>query len=97
MDHFLSGLDHGNNPWYGSRSTVASHEFAIGNSKYRWCCLRMQGRGLVVDHAVELEAFPQVMEQIPPCNVILKKWLFDFFSSLILVETPAQLCVEMYL
>lgn len=34
MDHFLSGLEHGSNPWYGSRPTVASHEFAIGNSKY---------------------------------------------------------------
>ncbi|KAG0716477.1 Gastrula zinc finger protein XlCGF26.1 [Chionoecetes opilio] len=36
MDHFLSGLDHGSNPWYGGpRPAVASHEFAIGNSSFQ--------------------------------------------------------------
>ncbi|XP_042231296.1 gastrula zinc finger protein XlCGF57.1-like isoform X1 [Homarus americanus] len=34
MDHFLSGLDHGPNPWYAPRPAVAAHghEFSIGNT-----------------------------------------------------------------
>ncbi|XP_071542082.1 uncharacterized protein [Panulirus ornatus] len=37
MDHFLSGLDHGPNPWYAPRQAVAGHghEFAIGNSSFQ--------------------------------------------------------------
>ncbi|XP_045593801.1 zinc finger protein 184 isoform X2 [Procambarus clarkii] len=33
MDHFLSGLDHGPNPWYAPRPPVTSHghEFSIGS------------------------------------------------------------------
>lgn len=39
MDHFLSGLDTHNAPWYAARSSMhaahaQAHEFAVGTSKF---------------------------------------------------------------
>ncbi|KAK4304919.1 hypothetical protein Pmani_022009 [Petrolisthes manimaculis] len=74
MDHFLSTLEHGANPWYASRPAVTSHghEFAIGNSSFQLIPITANSNHVSNNHTYNSNATTQALSQSafkPPVEV----------------------------